>query len=421
YGDSLTKGGITNRYIISEKLPELYLIKIDTAWLLSSSSVKSIEPLYRKTHVLGTEKLQEFTHLFQSKYAEKLPFEIHPDSWRYLGISIFILAIILCSFIFYYLLKVIGFGIFIKKPDLRQRYYRLIIPFSIWVIGFAANKVLPSLGIHSNLLITLIHIGNIVRVIFFITFAFRLIDFVVSLGKETYLNKSTYKKGFVPFIGMFLKVALLITGILIILDNFGINLKDSLTGLSVLGLALALAAQDTVKNFFGSIMIFLDRPFQVGDWVKTNNIDGDIESIGLRTTKIRTYDNSLISIPNSTLTDSTLNNMGMRNYRRFKTYLTVKYDIPIENIEAFLTELRYYVQEHEYTYNNIIRIHLNDYSEYGYRILFDVFFDVESYNEELRQRGLMVANTAKLAQKHGVTFAVRFDTHLHMGTQGNAE
>lgn len=241
------------------------------------------------------------------------------------------------------------------------------------------------------------------------TFSFRVVDFVVHLGKETYLTKSTYKKGFIPFVGMFIKVGMLLLGILIILDNLGLDIRDSLTGLSVLGLALALAAQDTVKNFFGSIMIFLDRPFEVGDWIKTKELSGDVESIGLRTTRIRTYDNSLVSIPNATLTDSTLDNMGLRNFRRFKTAIKVKYNTPIENIDAFLAELRIYILEHEYTNKDIIRIYLNNYDQFGLKILFDIFLDVDGYNQELEQRGVIMAHTIRLAQKHKVHFAVPFD------------
>jgi MscS family membrane protein len=138
-------------------------------------------------------------------------------------------------------------------------------------------------------------------------------------------------------------------------------------------------------------------------------LSGDVESIGLRTTRIRTYDNSLVSIPNAVLTDSTLDNMGLRNFRRFKTAIRIKYNTPIEHIEPFLIELRAYIADHEYTNAEIIRIYLNNYDQFGLKILFDIFLTVDGYNQELEQRGIIISHTIKLAQKHKIYFAVPFE------------
>lgn len=415
YRDTIS-GGPAYKFTITYKLSEFYLEKIDTTWMLSNESVNKIEPLYRKTYVLGAEKLSDFASLMQNKYAEKLPFEIDDDIWRNIGITLVIIALIAGSFISHYLLRLIGFIAFIKHPEKKPLFNKLSVPLSVYLTLYIFIKISPSLGFHTDFLINITKIGNILKIIFFTTFFFRLVDFIVALGKETYLTKSTYKKGFIPFVGMFLKAGILLIGLLMILDNLGLDILDALKGLSVIGLALALAAQDTVKNFFGSLMIFLDRPFQIGDWVKTNDISGDVETIGLRTTKIRTYDNSLISIPNANLTDSTLNNMGARHYRRFKTYLRVKYDTPIENIEGFLEEIRSYISEHENTNNDVLRIYLNDYDQFGLKILFDVFLDVENYSHELETRGKIMAHTIKVAQKHKVYFAIPFEPDERMIT-----
>jgi MscS family membrane protein len=404
-----TTGGLAHKYIITYKLNDFYLVKRDSLWLLSNYSVANIEPLFRKTYVLGSDKLSDFASLMQERYSDKLPFDFDNETWKYIGVSLFILALVIGSLALYSFLKLLGLLLFMWHQKNRPYYDRLIIPLSIYMIISTFLTITPSLGVHPDLLITLTLLGKIIRIIFFMTFFFRLMDFIVHLGKDTYKTKSTYKKGFIPFIGMFSKAGILLIGILMILDNLGLDIKDSLTGLSVLGLALALAAQDTVKNFFGSIMIFLDRPFQVGDWIKTKELSGDVESIGLRTTRIRTYDNSLVSIPNAVLTDSTLDNMGLRNFRRFKTAIRIKYNTPIENIEPFLVELRTYITNHEYTNEEIIRIYLNNYDQFGLKILFDIFLTVKGYDQELEQRGIIISHTIKLAQKHKVYFAVPFE------------
>lgn len=410
-------GGPRHKYVIAYKLPEIYLVKRDSLWILSQNSISKIEPLYKKTHLLGTKKLEEFANLMHDKYSEKIPVEFEEDTWRYIGVTGFLFMIILTSVVVYYLLKLIGYLVYRNNEENRKMFNKLLIPFSIYTVAWTLGKALPSLGLHPKILVTLLQISTIIRISFFITFFFRLVDFIVALGRKTYITKSTYKRGFVPFVGMALKVVILTIGFILILDLFGFSVKETMTGLSVLGLGLALAAQDTVRNFFGSVMIFLERPFQVGDWIKADQVNGDIESIGLRTTRIRTYDNSLISVPNSKLTDTTLNNMGMRNYRRFKTRMTIKYSTPIDNIEAFLDELRTYISEHEYTYKDIIRIHMNDYGEFGYRILFDIFLDVDGYNQELEERGKIIAQTVRMAQKHQVAFAIPFDLNGESTTE----
>ena len=409
-----TTGGLAHKYVISYRLSEFYLVKRDSLWQLSQISVNSIEPLYRKTYVLGTEKLTDFASLMQERYSDKLPFDLGSETWMYLGVTLFVIILILASFIVHGLLKLLGLLLFIRHQANRPYYNMLIVPLSIYLIISVFLIIAPSLGVYPELLITLTSASKAIRIIFFITFFFRLVDFIVHLGKETYLTKSTYKKGFIPFIGMFSKAGVLLLGILLILENLGLDIRDSLTGLSVLGLALALAAQDTVKNFFGSIVIFLDRPFQVGDWIRTKELSGDVESIGLRTTRIRTYDNSLVSIPNAVLTDSTLDNMGLRNFRRFKTAIRIKYNTPIENVDAFLAELREYILKHEYTNKDIIRIYLNNYDQFGLKILFDIFLNVYGYNQELEQRGVIIAHTIRLAQKHKVFFAVPFEPEEYL-------
>ena len=91
-----------------------------------------------------------------------------------------------------------------------------------------------------------------------------------------------------------------------------------LAGLGIGGLAFALAAQDTLKNFFGSLMLIADRTFRVGDLVQIGGNEGVVESVGLRTTRIRGLDDSLLTIPNSDLTTAHVTNFGARRYRRFR-------------------------------------------------------------------------------------------------------
>src|SRR5690606_2130508 len=135
-------------------------------------------------------------------------------------------------------------------------------------------------------------------------------------------------------------IFVVVVGALVGAQNLGIEVFSVLAGLGIGGLAVALAARDSLANFFGSIMIMVDRPFRVGHWIISKGEEGIVEDIGFRSTKIRTFYNSVVSIPNSELAIAPVDNMGLRRFRRVRTTIGVTYDTPPEKIEAFLEGIK---------------------------------------------------------------------------------
>ncbi|MDH5654822.1 MAG: mechanosensitive ion channel family protein, partial [Spirochaetia bacterium] len=128
----------------------------------------------------------------------------------------------------------------------------------------------------------------------FIWFFYRFSDLMIEyLRILTNKTESTLDNQLVPLLNKTIKVSIIIFGSLITFQNLGINVMSLLAGLGIGGLAFALAAKDTVANFFGSLMIIFDQPFQVGDWIIVNDKEGTVEEIGFRSTRIRTFYNSL--------------------------------------------------------------------------------------------------------------------------------
>jgi MscS family membrane protein len=113
-----------------------------------------------------------------------------------------------------------------------------------------------------------------------------------------------------------------------------------LAGLGVGGLAVALAAQDTIKNFFGSLVIFGDHPFQLGDRIVVDETDGSVEEVGMRSTRIRTLDGHLVTIPNGELANKNIRNISKRPYIKRVANITVTYDTPPEKVERAMTLIR---------------------------------------------------------------------------------
>jgi len=166
-------------------------------------------------------------------------------------------------------------------------------------------------------------------------FIYRLVDIV-----EHYLRKLTHRSDsqlddmLVPLVRKTLRVFIAVVALLFIADNIlGMDLKTILATAGVGGLAVALAAQDTVANFFGSITIFADRPFQVGDRIQVGGFDGPVEEVGFRSTRIRTLDGHLVTIPNKTIANEMLENIGKRPSIKRLANITITYDTPPDKVQ----------------------------------------------------------------------------------------
>ncbi|MBN1758779.1 MAG: mechanosensitive ion channel family protein [Chitinispirillaceae bacterium] len=112
----------------------------------------------------------------------------------------------------------------------------------------------------------------------------------------------------IPIVRRSSKVFFFVIGVVLVLQNMGYSVGSLIAGLGIGAVAIAMASKDTVANLFGSLMIFLDKPFHIGDWIEMGSIEGTVEVVGLRTTRIRTFANSLITMPNSMFTTGAINN-----------------------------------------------------------------------------------------------------------------
>ncbi len=151
----------------------------------------------------------------------------------------------------------------------------------------------------------------------------------------------------VPFVKESIKFIVIIFSFFIALGIvFHVNVASLIAGLGIGGLAIALAAKDTLENLLGSFAIFLDKPFTSGDMVKVGAVQGKVERIGFRSTQIRTLEKTLVSVPNKKMTDAELENISLRNMIRALFPLQVRMETPIEKIEQFRDEVKYLLLQH---------------------------------------------------------------------------
>jgi MscS family membrane protein len=237
-----------------------------------------------------------------------------------------------------------------------------------------------------------------------------------SLAERT---SNTLDDQIVKLISRTLKVFVILMGTMLGIQNLGINVFSLLAGLGIGGLAIALAAKDSLSNFFASVTIMLDRPFQIGHWIKVGDQDGTVEDIGFRSTKIRTFYNSLISIPNSEIANTGVDNMGLRQFRRVKTFLGVTYDTPSEKIEAFLEGIKNIIKANPHTRKDYFHVVFNDFGASSLDIMVYFFLKVPNWSDELVERQNVLLEIIRLAEELQIEFAFPTQTLHVMNLPGN--
>jgi MscS family membrane protein len=236
-------------------------------------------------------------------------------------------------------------------------------------------------------------------------------EVLLHMAKRT---ASTFDDILIPLVRKTIKVFIVAFGIIYGAQNLRINIVPLITGLGIGGLAFAFAAKDTIENLFGSIAVVLDRPFAVGDWVVVGDVEGTVEELGFRSTRVRTFYNSQVTIPNSTLVRASVDNFGRRTYRRWKTYIGVQYDTPPEKLLAFTEGIRELVRRHPYTRKDYYQVWCNDFGDSSLNILVYVFHLVPDWATELRERERLFVDIVRLADRLGVQFAFPTRTiHLY--------
>jgi MscS family membrane protein len=244
---------------------------------------------------------------------------------------------------------------------------------------------------------------------------FRMIDLFSSfLLKKASKTSTKFDDLLIPLVSRTLKVFVGCIGVVSFAEAFNLPIAGLISGLGIGGVALAFAAKDTVANLFGSLTVLVDRPFEIGDWIVTDGAEGSVETVGMRSTRVRTFYNSLITIPNSNLTTAVVDNMGRRRYRRIKTMLGLEYDTPPDKIEAFCEGVRELIRRHPYTRKDYYHVYLNQFSASSLDVLLYCFIECPDWAIELREKQRLFLDILKLADALGVSFAFPTQTlHLH--------
>jgi len=235
---------------------------------------------------------------------------------------------------------------------------------------------------------------------------YRLVTPLAALLEDRLFGQDeTALRQFSPILTGVLRFMAVSLAALFIAHNMGYQVTSLLAGLGIGGLAVALAAQDTLANILGTVVVLSDQPFRVGDWVMVDGQEGVVESIGFRSTRIRTFSRSLIVVPNKLLTERQIENWSAMNRRRVKLTLGLTYDTPPAAMESFVESIRALLAADTEVDQETLTVAFTDFGDSSLDVLVVYFTKAVAYPEHLVVRQRLNMAFLRLAAEQGLSFA----------------
>ena len=194
----------------------------------------------------------------------------------------------------------------------------------------------------------------------------------------------------------------------IVITILGVNLNGLVAGLGIGGVILTLAAQDTAKNLFAGLVVFLDKPFIVGDWIEVDTFEGTVEDITFRSTRVRTFENSLVNIPNAIIANASIVNWSKMEKRRYRTNLCIQLDTPLEKLETFKTRIEKMLQDREAIYDDSIVVKFDHIIDNGLNVVICSYTNSVDYPSYIAEREDINYKIIKILQEENIGLA--YDT-----------
>ena len=401
----------------------IHLNKINDNWLFSKKTLNNLDEyevlLKDKDAVKGVETLttpgMKLKNSLPPTFARK-NFLIY--NWQWVGL----LSIIIFSFIIQKIFDTfftISLNKYFKfmKDETREKVLPAVKPLGVIVFLALTHQLIPLLEVDVKFITYSHRILVILMSIYAVKLGHKVIELLTSYATEKAAETETkFDDILVPLFSKTAYVIIYILGGILIANSLTINVSGIIAGLGIGGLAFAFAAKDTLANFFGSIMLVLDRPFDIGDVVKVGDLEGIVSEVGFRSTRIRTFNDSVISISNGQLMNMAIENLGKRRYRRLVTTLGLEYDTPAEKIEAFCEGIRELILNHKWTRKDSFHVYFVNFGASSLDIQLVCYWETADYARELAEKHRLMIDILRLAKEVDVSFAFPTQT-VHMFNQ----
>lgn len=277
-------------------------------------------------------------------------------------------------------------------------YSRLNLPFlNITLLKKGTSTI-------DDLIATGFHISIVMSVTWML---YRMVDFLaLVLMYRASLTESKTDDQLVPFVKDSLKVVVSIFTLFFIMGAvFQVNVAALVGGLGIGGLAIALAGKESLENLLGSITIFLDKPFVVGDLVKVGDLEGTVEQVGFRSTRIRTLEKSYVTLPNRELVNKPLDNLSLRTSRRVKFFLSIPYNTPTEKIKKIIAEIQAFLDQNPMTNTEAGLVSLHTFSESSLDIQILYYINTADFEPYVRMKEHVGMKILEILESNKVSIA----------------
>lgn len=411
------------------KLLEISIVKIQDKWLFSKATLKSLNQyqlnLAKKKIADGVIELKTTS----DKLKEKLPpffskKHLLLENWQWLGIFLMLSLAYLVEVLSYKSTTfILGKNIpFLAKVN-NVYLKKAVKPFSKILFLSTIIMTMNSLELKPETYAAIKRIIYIFQSVFSVWLSHNIITLVsfssLEMAKQT---DSKFDDILVPLLTKTAYVIVYLLGGILIASSLTIDVSNLIAGLGIGGLAFAFAAKDTLANLFGSVMLVLDRPFDIGDIIVAGDIEGTVVEVGFRSTRIRTYHDSIITISNGELMNRSIDNKGKRRFRRLSSTLGLEYDTSPEKIEAFCEGIRELIRNHRWTRKDYFNVYFTNFGASSLDLQLMVFWETADYTREQAEKHRLMIDILRLARELEVGFAFPTQTvHLFNETKAISE
>jgi MscS family membrane protein len=383
-------------------------------WLIDSATVARIEPMYEAVKSMrrvsdATPRpmtIAEWLRSVVPQRAQGRGFLLEPYQW--IGLLVlfalaFAIGRVIKLFLRPLIRKLTRFQGVTLKDELLQSFER---PFGWLLLALLFMGGIKALDLPANVYLVLRVAAGLFMTAAGALAAYRLVDVVCwPLQVKADRTESKLDDMLVPLLRRTLKVVIVLVGVVFGISRITGDTYHVLAGLSIGSLAVGFAAKDSIENLFGTFTVLLDSPFKIGDVVKFADFEGTVEEVGFRSTRIRTPEDSVISVPNSKFIGNYVDNLGLRRVRRIKIGLQLEYATAPETIEAFCEGVRELVRAHPLTANENYHVWLGGFSASALDVEVICYVRALDYATYTRERHRLFLDILRLARELGVSFA----------------
>ncbi|HUU29473.1 MAG TPA: mechanosensitive ion channel family protein [archaeon] len=299
------------------------------------------------------------------------------------------------------------------SPPLSALMFSMGIFFALFMFKLPGEPYNLPLIITQSLHVTLVLIA--------VWAAYRLCDLVAEMTR-TFFEKQNPEMAeqFTPLVRQAIRITVVIVGGILIIQNLGYSVTSLVAGLGIGGLAIALAAQDTISNVFGTLVMFTDKPFKIGDWIRFGEVDGFVEEVGFRSIKLRTWSNTLMYIPNKMITSQIIENCASMKKRRVKMTVGIQYDSPSDKVRELVRRIRELLQNDSDVNQEYMLVHFTDFGPSSLDIFIYYFTVNTAWAEYLEVRERINLRIMEIVHELGLSFAFPSST-LYFGSRLSME